>query len=105
MMARRWMGRIAAVAIVVAIAGAAVFWWSRPTPAPAATAPPPPQVGVAELAAADVPLPLDFSGRVAGFRVVEIPIVFEDRRVGQSKMSRKIFLEGLTMVWKLRFTV
>jgi dolichol-phosphate mannosyltransferase len=37
-----------------------------------------------------------------GFRVKEIPIVFEDRRVGQSKMSRKIFLEGLTMVWKLR---
>ena len=31
-----------------------------------------------------------------GFRVKEIPIVFEDRRVGQSKMSRKIFLEALT---------
>ncbi len=41
----------------------------------------------------------------AGFRVKEIPIVFEDRRVGQSKMSRKIFLEALTMVWKLRLTV
>ena len=40
-----------------------------------------------------------------GFRVKEIPIVFEDRRVGQSKMSRKIFLEALTMVWKLRLTV
>jgi dolichol-phosphate mannosyltransferase len=38
-----------------------------------------------------------------GFKVVEIPIVFEDRRVGQSKMSRKIFLEALVMVWKLRF--
>jgi dolichol-phosphate mannosyltransferase len=37
-----------------------------------------------------------------GFTVREVPIVFEDRRVGQSKMSRKIFLEGLTMVWKLR---
>jgi dolichol-phosphate mannosyltransferase len=37
-----------------------------------------------------------------GFQVREVPIVFEDRRVGQSKMSRKIFLEGLTMVWKLR---
>ncbi len=40
-----------------------------------------------------------------GFSVREVPIVFEDRRVGQSKMSRKIFLEALTMVWKLRLTV
>jgi len=40
-----------------------------------------------------------------GFTVRELPIVFEDRRVGQSKMSRKIFLEALTMVWKLRLTV
>jgi dolichol-phosphate mannosyltransferase len=40
-----------------------------------------------------------------GFTVKEIPIVFEDRRVGQSKMNRKIFLEALTMVWKLRLTV
>jgi dolichol-phosphate mannosyltransferase len=40
-----------------------------------------------------------------GFRVKEVPIVFEDRRVGQSKMSRTIFLEALSMVWKLRFTV
>lgn len=40
-----------------------------------------------------------------GFTVKEIPIVFEDRRVGQSKMSRKIFVEAASMVWKLRFTV
>ncbi len=40
-----------------------------------------------------------------GFTVKEIPIVFEDRRVGQSKMSRKIFIEAASMVWKLRFTV
>jgi dolichol-phosphate mannosyltransferase len=40
-----------------------------------------------------------------GFRVVEVPIVFEDRRVGQSKMSRRIFVEAMTMVWKLRLTV
>lgn len=30
-----------------------------------------------------------------GFPVVEVPIRFEDRRVGQSKMSRKIVAEGL----------
>ena len=40
-----------------------------------------------------------------GFRVEEMPIVFEDRRVGQSKMSRRIVMEALMMVWKLRFTV
>jgi dolichol-phosphate mannosyltransferase len=41
----------------------------------------------------------------AGFRIKEVPIVFEDRRVGQSKMSKKIFLEALTMVWKLKLSV
>jgi dolichol-phosphate mannosyltransferase len=41
----------------------------------------------------------------AGFTVKEVPIVFEDRRVGQSKMSRKIVLEGLAMVWKLKLSV
>ena len=38
----------------------------------------------------------------AGFRVEEMPIVFVDRRIGQSKMSRRIFVEALWMVWKLR---
>jgi dolichol-phosphate mannosyltransferase len=36
-------------------------------------------------------------------RVVETPIVFIDRRVGQSKMSRAIFVEALLKVWGLRF--
>ena len=39
-----------------------------------------------------------------GMRVEEVPIVFVDRRVGQSKMSKKIFLEALTLVWKLRLS-
>jgi dolichol-phosphate mannosyltransferase len=39
----------------------------------------------------------------AGFRIGEIPIVFPDRRVGQSKMSRRIVLEALLTVWRLRF--
>jgi dolichol-phosphate mannosyltransferase len=39
-----------------------------------------------------------------GFRVEEVPIIFVDRRVGQSKMSKKIFLEALTLVWKLRLS-
>jgi dolichol-phosphate mannosyltransferase len=38
----------------------------------------------------------------AGFRVAEVPIVFPDRRVGQSKMSRAIFLEAIRGVWTMR---
>lgn len=38
----------------------------------------------------------------AGMRIAEIPIVFEDRRVGQSKMSGSIVAEALWMVWRLR---
>lgn len=38
-----------------------------------------------------------------GFNVKEVPIHFVDRRVGQSKMSSKIFLEAVGMVWKLRY--
>ena len=37
-----------------------------------------------------------------GLRLVETPIVFEDRRVGQSKMSKAIFVEAMAKVWKLR---
>lgn len=40
-----------------------------------------------------------------GFRVVEVPIVFTDRRAGTSKMSGGIFLEALVKVWSLRFRV
>ena len=45
---------------------------------------------------------LTFRAVKRGYKVKEIPIVFEDRRVGKSKMSRKIFIEAATMVWKLR---
>ena len=38
-----------------------------------------------------------------GFKIVETPIVFLDRRVGKSKMSRKIVLEGFTYVLRTRF--
>jgi len=46
---------------------------------------------------------MKYRALAAGLKVVEVPIVFVDRRVGQSKMSRKIFAEALAMVWKLRF--
>jgi dolichol-phosphate mannosyltransferase len=38
----------------------------------------------------------------AGFRVIEIPIVFTDREVGRSKMSRTIVLEAIGRVPALR---
>ena len=37
-----------------------------------------------------------------GFRMVEIPITFNDRHVGQSKMNGRIILEALWVVWRLR---
>jgi dolichol-phosphate mannosyltransferase len=39
-----------------------------------------------------------------GFRVVELPIVFEERRAGRSKMSWRIVFEAVTRVWALRFS-
>ena len=38
-----------------------------------------------------------------GFRIVEVPIIFEDRRSGQSKMNASIVREALGMVLRLRF--
>jgi dolichol-phosphate mannosyltransferase len=38
----------------------------------------------------------------AGFRVVEVPIVFRDRRVGQSKMTGSIVLEAARRVPEMR---
>ncbi len=39
---------------------------------------------------------------VAGFEVVEVPIVFSDRKVGTSKMSPRIALEAMLLVPRLR---
>ncbi len=36
-------------------------------------------------------------------RIHEVPITFRDRRVGQSKMSRRIVVEALVVVCQLRF--
>ena len=38
-----------------------------------------------------------------GFRIVEIPITFVDRRAGVSKMNQRIVWEAAGMVWRLRF--
>jgi dolichol-phosphate mannosyltransferase len=37
-----------------------------------------------------------------GFRIGEVPIVFVDRTVGESKMSQHIFREAVWRLWKLR---
>jgi dolichol-phosphate mannosyltransferase len=45
---------------------------------------------------------MTFKAFKKGFRVIEIPIVFVDRAVGDSKMSSHIVGEAMLMVWKLR---
>ena len=39
------------------------------------------------------------------FKFQEVPILFEDRRVGQSKMRTQIVLEALWRVWMMRFKI
>lgn len=38
-----------------------------------------------------------------GFRVLEIPIYFEDRRIGRSKMDVPIKIEAVWRVWQIRW--
>lgn len=45
---------------------------------------------------------MNFKAWKKGFKYVEIPIIFVDRRVGSSKMSKAIVREAVFMVWKLR---
>jgi dolichol-phosphate mannosyltransferase len=45
---------------------------------------------------------MTFRASRAGTRIVETPIVFRDRRVGRSKMSRRIIVEALVVVVGLR---
>jgi dolichol-phosphate mannosyltransferase len=39
-----------------------------------------------------------------GFRITEVPIVFVERREGQSKLNRSVLAEALWMPWRLRFS-
>jgi len=45
---------------------------------------------------------LKYRAQKAGFSLSEIPIIFEERRLGQSKMSKRIIFEALFVVWKIR---
>lgn len=46
---------------------------------------------------------VNFKAWKKGFRIREIPIVFIDRMVGNSKMSRRVMWEAAWVVWKLKF--
>jgi dolichol-phosphate mannosyltransferase len=45
---------------------------------------------------------MTFRAHRLGFRIVELPIIFVDRKVGESKMSRGIVVEAMKNVWALR---
>jgi len=45
---------------------------------------------------------MNFRAWHKGYRIKEHPIIFIDRTVGESKMSRQIMFEAVFMVWRLR---
>jgi dolichol-phosphate mannosyltransferase len=45
---------------------------------------------------------LNYRAMEQGFKLAEIPIIFEDRQNGYSKMNRRIVWEAVWMVWRLR---
>ena len=45
-----------------------------------------------------------FEAKRRNFRVAEVPIIFVERRVGQSKVSSGVLLESLVMPWRLAFS-
>ena len=45
---------------------------------------------------------MHFNAYYKGFKVTEVPIVFEERKMGQSKMNKKIVYEAVWMVWRLQ---
>jgi dolichol-phosphate mannosyltransferase len=45
---------------------------------------------------------MNFRAWIKGFKLVEHPIIFIDRTIGESKMSRSIMFEAVWMVWRLR---
>ena len=46
----------------------------------------------------------DFKAYKKGFRVLETPIIFVERRAGVSKMSKRIIWEAFWLVWRLRLS-
>ena len=46
---------------------------------------------------------MNFRAARKKFTIGEIPIIFNDRREGQSKMSKRIVFEAIWVVWTIRF--
>ncbi|HEX5323658.1 MAG TPA: polyprenol monophosphomannose synthase [Capsulimonadaceae bacterium] len=46
---------------------------------------------------------MSYRAYLCGCQIVEVPIVFTERRAGHSKMSRGVILESALMPWRLRF--
>jgi dolichol-phosphate mannosyltransferase len=46
---------------------------------------------------------MKYRAYIAGCPIKEIPIIFSDRKRGVSKMSRKIIIEALINIWKIKF--
>ena len=79
---------LAGVATLAVGAFLLVGWPGAAKPPRAAVAPAPPEVGVIVTQAAETPLPFEYSGRVAGFRNVEVR-----PRVGGLLLTRE-YVEG-----------
>jgi dolichol-phosphate mannosyltransferase len=45
-----------------------------------------------------------YEAKRRNFRLAEVPIIFVERRVGQSKVSSSVLMESLIMPWRLRFS-
>lgn len=46
---------------------------------------------------------MTFRAQIGGFRLVEIPIIFNERRAGKSKMGKRVIWESMQMPIKLRW--
>ena len=44
-----------------------------------------------------------YEAKRADFRIGEVPIIFVERRLGQSKLSSNVLIESLIMPWRLVF--
>src|SRR5258708_39632990 len=44
-----------------------------------------------------------YEAKERGMRIGEVPIIFIERRLGQSKLSSNVLIESLVMPWRLVF--
>ena len=46
---------------------------------------------------------MTFRAQIAGFQIAEVPIIFTERRAGQSKLSKGVVWESVVMPLRLRW--